>query len=47
MALVQNWNDVEKNIEQLLAYLRSANAKEREFALDLVRRGTCFIVKRS
>ena len=46
MDLVRTRDELGANIDQLAAYLESADATEREFALGLIKRGICFVVTR-
>lgn len=43
MHLVENQNDILKNIELLDSYLGRGNESEKEFALALIKKGTCFL----
>lgn len=47
MALVRSREEIRFNVETLRTYLASSIPKERKFALDLVRRGTCFVISKS
>jgi hypothetical protein len=44
MNLVEDRSDVESNIRQLVAYLSSNDPLERQFGLELVQNGRCFVV---
>ncbi|WP_051624116.1 hypothetical protein [Clostridium akagii] len=44
MVLVQNKSEILKNVTLLDDYITKAGEKEKEFALALIKKGTCFIV---
>lgn len=44
MTHVHSRDELESNIRQLSLYLQSTRAREKTFALSLVKRGTCFVV---
>src|SRR5262245_13347705 len=44
MPVVLSRADIEANLRQLEAYLRSPDASDRDFAEELIRNGRCFVV---
>lgn len=44
MSLVESWEDIERNIDQLARYLHSPKLREVEYAAGLIQRGICFVV---
>ncbi len=44
MEVVETLAEIDANLQQLEAYLASADSADREFARSLIRRGLCFVV---
>lgn len=47
MKLVTNINELQENIGTIEKYLNSADVQEREYAINLIKKGTCFIAYES
>lgn len=46
MELIEKIEDIEENIQTIDNYLSNKTDGEYSFALDLIKRGTCFVVKK-
>lgn len=46
MKTIQNLNDLKANLQKIDEYLGSGKDPEYSFAIDLVKKGTCFVVMR-